>query len=48
MPIHKLDRFDRKLLEALQTDGRAPNTDLAEGIDPVSYTHLTLPTKRIV
>ena len=33
MPIHKLDRFDRKLLEALQTDGRAPNTDLAEGID---------------
>lgn len=33
MPTHKLDRFDRKLLEALQTDGRAPNTDLAEGID---------------
>jgi len=32
MPNHKLDRFDRKLLEALQTDGRVPNTDLAEGI----------------
>lgn len=33
MPSYKLDRFDRKLLEALQTDGRLPNTELAERID---------------
>lgn len=33
MPNYKLDRFDRKLLEALQTDGRLPNIDLAERID---------------
>lgn len=32
MPSHRLDRFDRKLLETLQTDGRVPNTDLAEAI----------------
>lgn len=32
MPSHNLDRFDRKLLEVLQSNGRLPNTDLAEGI----------------
>ena len=29
-------------------EGGTPNTLLRRGINPVSYTHLTLPTKRIV
>ena len=29
-------------------DGLLPLDDMQRGIGPVSYTHLTLPTKRIV
>ncbi|WP_027831769.1 Lrp/AsnC family transcriptional regulator [Marinobacter sp. HL-58] len=32
MPTDKLDRFDRKILEKLQADGRMPNIDLAAEI----------------
>lgn len=32
MPKHKFDRFDRRILEALQTNGRLPNIDLAAHI----------------
>lgn len=32
MPDHKLDRFDRRILEALQAKGRLPNIDLAAEI----------------
>ncbi|MDL0432641.1 Lrp/AsnC family transcriptional regulator [Marinobacter sp. TBZ242] len=32
MPNYKLDRFDRKILEALQANGRLPNIDLAADI----------------
>lgn len=32
MPNFKLDRFDRKILETLQANGRLPNIDLAADI----------------
>ncbi|PHQ23996.1 AsnC family transcriptional regulator [Marinobacter guineae] len=32
MPTYKFDRFDRRILEALQTNGRLPNIDLAGDI----------------
>lgn len=32
MPDYKFDRFDRKILEALQANGRLPNIDLAADI----------------
>jgi Lrp/AsnC family leucine-responsive transcriptional regulator len=32
MPDYKLDRFDRRILEALQANGRLPNIDLAAEI----------------
>lgn len=32
MPNHKFDRFDRKILERLQANGRLPNIDLAADI----------------
>lgn len=36
MPKHPLDRIDRKILAALQEDGRLPNNELAErvGLSP--------------
>ena len=36
MPKHPLDRIDRKILGALQEDGRLPNNELAErvGLSP--------------
>ncbi|CAO3409810.1 Lrp/AsnC family transcriptional regulator [Azospirillum largimobile] len=36
MPKHLLDRIDRKILSALQEDGRLPNNELAErvGLSP--------------
>lgn len=36
MPKHPLDRIDRKILSALQEDGRLPNNELAErvGLSP--------------
>lgn len=36
MPKHSLDRIDRKILSALQEDGRLPNNELAErvGLSP--------------
>ena len=32
MPSYKFDRFDRRILEALQANGRLPNIDLAADI----------------
>ena len=32
MPKHPLDRIDRKILAALQEDGRLPNNELAERV----------------
>lgn len=32
MPTYKFDRFDRRILEALQANGRLPNIDLAGDI----------------
>src|SRR3990167_6034107 len=32
MPIHKLDRLDRSILECLQADGRLSNQELAERV----------------
>lgn len=36
MPKQPLDRIDRKILSALQQDGRLPNNELAErvGLSP--------------
>ena len=42
MAAHKLDPIDRQILAELQADGRMTN------VEPVSYTHLTLPTNREV
>ena len=52
----EMDEFDRRIIAALVEDGRMTVTDLAAAVGlsktpcqvPVSYTHLTLPTKRIV
>ena len=35
-------------LEVLKTQYKQPYEELVRNINPVSYTHLTLPTKRIV
>ena len=39
-----MDKYDRMLLSALLENGRASYADLARKVNPVSYTHLTLPT----
>ena len=36
------------IIEAVRTRGDAALADYSLRFDPVSYTHLTLPTKRIV
>ena len=40
--------ISRKLHTILESEGTSIFTPLGEQFDPVSYTHLTLPTKRIV
>ena len=51
-----LDTLDLRILAELQQDSSLTNVELARRVHlspspclaPVSYTHLTLPTKRIV
>ena len=46
-PIMQLDDLLQRYFATTDLTGVAPDT-FAAGIEPVSYTHLTLPTKRIV
>ena len=43
-----LDKIDRKLLALLQEDCTLSLQALADAVNPVSYTHLTLPTILLV
>ena len=45
-----MSNFDDKLAQHISelSKEKQPERDLWRGIEPVSYTHLTLPTKRIV
>ena len=45
-----MDAIDRKIVALLQEDASLSLAQIAHrvGLSPVSYTHLTLPTKRIV
>ena len=45
---HELSVAIATMSEEAQTQGLAKMARLQEQLDPVSYTHLTLPTKRIV
>ena len=54
MNVMELNDTDVKILQGLLEDARfssrqiAKNVGVSVGTVPVSYTHLTLPTKRIV
>ena len=41
-------RKDGIEIPALMLSARGDKVDISQGLKPVSYTHLTLPTKRIV
>ena len=40
--------FEKEFLKYLKENGYELDDTIAEEVTPVSYTHLTLPTKRIV
>ena len=54
MGHHQLDTLDEQILKLIADNARIPFLEVARACNvsgaaiPVSYTHLTLPTKRIV
>ena len=48
MAIHNAFRQDMCLIDAAARDAARGKPGLEATVEPVSYTHLTLPTKRIV